>query len=69
MKNTKRQVKQLRQWFAGKIGLHQQPIVQSSSQKLIDNIYDALCNVKEFNQLSMDRQGQISIKIVKMMNE
>lgn len=35
--------------------------------KLVDKVYKALEKIPEFKNLSMDRQGEISIKIVKMI--
>ena len=40
-----------------------------NEDKLIDNIYKSLQNIKEFKNLSMDAQGEICIKIKKMLKE
>jgi hypothetical protein len=34
---------------------------------LADEIYNTLIKVKEFKKLSMDRQGEIIVKIMEMM--
>jgi len=38
-----------------------------NEEKLVDAIYKALSKVKEFKNLSMDRQGEISIKVKKLI--
>ena len=35
--------------------------------KLVDKIYKALSTIPEFKNLSMDRQGEISVKVQKMI--
>ena len=35
--------------------------------KLVDDIYKALKKIKEFKNLSMDRQGEISMAVKKMI--
>ena len=35
--------------------------------KLVDKIYKALEKIPEFKNLSMDRQGEISVKVQKMI--
>ena len=37
--------------------------------KLVDAVYKALSKVKEFKNLSMDRQGEISVKVEKMIGK
>lgn len=40
-----------------------------SGGKLVDNIYNQLMKIKEFKNLSMDRQGEISVTVQKMMGK
>ena len=35
--------------------------------KLVDKIYKVLSTIPEFKNLSMDRQGEISVKVQKMI--
>ena len=35
--------------------------------KLVDAVYKALMKIPEFKQLSMDQQGEISVKVQKMI--
>lgn len=37
--------------------------------KLVDSVYKALAKVPEFKNLSMDRQGEISIAVEKMIKK
>jgi len=41
--------------------------LKEAPKGLADEIYNCLMKVKEFKRLSMDRQGEIVMKIVKMM--
>jgi hypothetical protein len=41
--------------------------ILESNGKLKDEVYKALSNIKEFKNLSMDRQGELSIQIAKMI--
>lgn len=41
--------------------------IMENNSKLIDEVYKCLSNVKEFKKLSMDRQGELSIQIAKMI--
>jgi hypothetical protein len=38
-----------------------------SGGKLVDQIYNQLIKIKEFKNLSMDRQGEISVAVEKMI--
>lgn len=38
-----------------------------SGGKLVDQIYNQLIKIKEFKNLSMDRQGEISVAVKKMI--
>jgi hypothetical protein len=38
-----------------------------SGGKLVDKIYNQLIKIKEFKNLSMDRQGEVSIAVEKMI--
>jgi len=38
-----------------------------SGNKLVDKVYNQLIKIPEFKNLSMDRQGELSIKIAKMI--
>ncbi len=38
-------------------------------EKLVDKVFKALEGVKEFKNLSMDRQGEISVAVEKMIKE
>ena len=38
-----------------------------SGGKLVDAIYNQLIKIKEFKNLSMDRQGEISVAVEKMI--
>ena len=40
---------------------------QINEAKLVDQIYKQLANIKEFKNLSMDRQGEISVSVEKMI--
>ena len=37
--------------------------------KLVDQVYIALAKIPDFKSLSMDRQGEISIAVKKMIEE
>lgn len=37
--------------------------------KLVDSIYNQLIKIKEFKNLSMDRQGEISVAVQKMIGK
>ena len=40
-----------------------------SGSKLVDSIYNQLIKIKEFKNLSMDRQGEISVAVQKMIGK
>ena len=40
---------------------------EASKGKLVDDVYAALNKIMEFKQLSMDAQGEISVKVAKLI--
>ena len=40
-----------------------------NEEKLVDKIYKALNTIPEFKKLSMDRQGEISVSVKKMIEK
>lgn len=38
-----------------------------AGNKLVDKVYNQLIKIPEFKKLSMDRQGEISVQVTKMI--
>ena len=38
-----------------------------SGNKLVDQVYNQLIKIKEFKNMSMDKQGEVSIAVAKMI--
>lgn len=47
--------------------IYEKEIVEKT-KKLTDDVYKALSKLKEFNRLSLDRQGEISVTVSNMIS-
>lgn len=47
----------------------EEEIQAKTKGSLVDNIYNILNQVKGFNKLGLDQQGELSMQVVKLLNK